>query len=760
MSQNYINYPYIKSNHIEFREYQINIAESSDKQNTLIVLPTGLGKTIISLILIAKKLKNIKPEEKILFLAPTKPLVMQHSQFIKKNLKIENESIVIFTGEISPNERNKLWNRSKIIISTPQVIENDLLSNKINLHDVSLVIFDEAHHAIGKYSYVFISEMYQKFSEKSHVLGMTASPGKDISKIMEICKNLNINHIELRTKYDKDVKPYVYDLKIIWKEVSLPNEFSYVIQLLRKSLSERLIFLKKLKIIDSSSIANINKTKLLEAQKKIQKEIKSRVKIPKLLYKAASVQSESLKIYFAIELLQTQGKNALNNYFQRLTKEVSNKKSSKSSKSIISDINIMEAVAYAKSLDIEHPKLREISGIVDKQFKESPNSKIIIFTHYRDTSKLVLKELENIGNARPTRFIGQAAKEMDQGLTQKQQNEIISKFKKGEYNILIATSVAEEGLDIPSTELVIFFEPIPSEIRNIQRRGRTARKMAGKVIILITKGTQDEGYYWASKRREKIMRSELELLRSKVNNKIENGTINDQIKTNKINQKTLKDYSKKENEIKIIVDYREYRSNVVNNLNNLEVIIEPKQLEVADYILSSRIGVERKNVDDFLNSLISGKLFNQISKLRESFSRPMLIIEGEGLLTKRNINHNAIFGSLVSIMVDYGIPIFSTKDDIETANLLFVAAKREQKKDKKSVELRGEKTTMSIEEQQQFIIEGLPNVSSIIAKRLLSKFYSIRSIINANEKELQEVKGIGKNIASKIVELLNYERKE
>ena len=755
---NYIVYKNIKNKTIELREYQLNIAESSFKKNTLIVLPTGLGKTVIGLILISKMIDEFDKKDKILFLAPTKPLVLQHAKFLKTSLEIDNDSISIFTGEVSPEERVKLWNLSKIIISTPQVIENDILSKKNNLEDVSFIIFDEAHHAIGKYSYVFISEIYKKNREQGYILGMTASPGKDISKIKEICKNLNIKNIELRSKFDPDVKPYVHNLDIIWREVNLPKEFSYTIQLLRKSLSKRLKFLKELNFIETASIARINRKKLLDAQIKIQKEIKSRIKIPKILFKAASIQSESLKIYFAIELLQTQGVNSLNNYFQRINKEALTKKSTKSSRSIMSDLDIIEAIAYIKSLKIEHPKLKEIINIVQKQFLEAPDSKIIIFTHYRDTSSIVFENLKKIENLKPVRFIGQSGKDQDKGLTQKQQADIINKFKEGEYNILIATSVAEEGLDIPSTELVVFFEPIPSEIRNIQRRGRTARKMSGKVIILIAKGTPDEGYYWASKRREKLMRSELDLLRSNIekNKNIEffnqeNNIIN--------NQSTLKDYGTN-NEIKIIIDHREYRSKVVRNLMELGISIDSQQLNVGDYILSSRIGVERKKVDDFLNSLINGKLFTQISKLRDAYSRPMLIIEGEGLLTKRNIKHNAIFGSLVSIMIDYGIPIFTTKNDIETANILSLAAKREQKKDKKTVSIRGEKTAMSIKEQQQFILEGLPNISSILANRLLSHFKSIKDIFNATEEELQEVNGIGKNIAIKIIEIINNEFEE
>ena len=150
---------FIKKNVVESRQYQINIAKSASNDNSLIVLPTGLGKTIVALIIIAKELK--KENNKILFLAPTKPLVIQHSQFLKQFLEIDDESIIVFTGEISPEKRKKMWDDSRIIVSTPQVIENDLLSKRLDLKNVSFVIFDECHHAVGEYSYVFVSEIYQ-----------------------------------------------------------------------------------------------------------------------------------------------------------------------------------------------------------------------------------------------------------------------------------------------------------------------------------------------------------------------------------------------------------------------------------------------------------------------------------------------------------------------------------------------------------------------------------------------------------------------
>ena len=745
---------FIKENKVEQREYQINIANSANKKNSLIVLPTGMGKTIIALLIIGEELK--KKNNKILFLAPTKPLVLQHTQFLKKYLKINEDLIITFTGEISPEKRKKMWQKARIIISTPQVIENDLLSKRLYLKNVSFMIFDECHHAVGEYAYVFVSEVYQKQCDNRLVLGMTASPGDNISKILEICKNLDIKNIEIRTKYDPDVKPYVHDLKITWKEIPLPENFAHIIQMLRKSLSDRLKILKNVGVLESSSVSVINKTKLLDAQKMIQKEIRSRAKPPNILFKAASKQSEAMKIHYALELLQTQGVNALKNFFQRIVKEVTKKDSSKASKSLLLDNNILEAIAYTKSLEIEHPKIKEIEKIVKAQFELKPDSKIIIFTHYRDTSSYITKNLSNVKKAKPSRFIGQATRDGDKGLTQKEQSNVINNFKKGVYNVLIATSVAEEGLDIPSTDLVIFYEPIPSEIRAIQRRGRTGRKMPGKVIILITKGTSDEGYYWASKRKEKRMRSELEILRSKLSKKIEDtGFLYKKEIEGISKQITLKEFNEKKNEIKIIVDHREYRSNVVRNLTFKGASVEPSQLDVGDYILSSRIGVERKKVDDFLESLIDGKLFKQIAQLRDAYSRPVLILEGEDLLTKRNINHNAIFGSLASITVDFGIPILKTKDSSETADLLKIIAQREQKEDKKSIAIRGDKTQMSIRERQQFIIEGLPNVSAVIAQRLLSHFGSIKGISNASEKELLEVKGVGKNIAKDITNIIN-----
>ncbi len=754
----FISHPLLKPETVEFRKFQESIAKQARNKSSLIVIPTGLGKTIIAVLVIAEKLKDTTG--KILFLSPTKPLVNQHYRSLVDVLNI-SDTVTVFTGEVAPEKRVEMWKDSRIIVSTPQVIENDLIARRIALDEVALIVYDEAHRAVGNYAYVFISQQYQKQRTIRHSLGMTASPGSELAKILEVGKNLEIEHIEIRTKQDPDVRPYVHDLRIEWKEIQLPKDFSFSLQLLRIALSRRLMALKEIGVINTASVSMINRRGLLDAQKHIQAMLRESPHPSPDLFKAASTQNAALKLYHGIELLQTQGVHAIRNYFERMGSEARSKSGSKASKSLMQDASVIEAIAYLKSVETEHPKLQAVVDIVKKQIQTSFTSRIIVFTHYRDTSQLVFNHLEKVDAVHPVRFIGQAGKGADKGLSQKEQIQILKDFRAGIYNVLIATSVAEEGLDIPSTDLVVFYEPVPSEIRTIQRRGRTARKMPGKAVILITKGTPDEGYYWAARRKERLMRSELDVLRRQLRKHIESAPsdLYDSFSNSIANQRKLEDYTPSDR-IHIIVDNRESRSTVMRYLANKEVVVEQQQLSVGDYIVSSRIGIERKEVDDFLQSLLDGKLFMQMRQLRDAYPRPLLIVEGDGLLTKRNISQNAIFGSIASIITDYGIPLITTKSAHETADFLQILARREQTKGDRAVAIRGEKTAMSLKEQQRFLVEGLPHVSSVIAKRLLAHFGNIRSLAGASAEELCAVKGVGKNIAEDIIRVFREEFQE
>jgi Fanconi anemia group M protein len=290
-------------------------------------------------------------------------------------------------------------------------------------------------------------------------------------------------------------------------------------------------------------------------------------------------------------------------------------------------------------------------------------------------------------------------------------------------------------------------------------------------VVLITRKTRDEAYYWSALRKEKNMRYELQHIRAELNRKI-GGVSSTKIKTepsehtenipsmSKKGQMKLFDFKGEQesnaflcNKINIVVDLREFNSNVVKELSRMDVIVVPRQLETGDYILSDRVGVERKEVNDFLSSMINGRLFQQLKNLKNGYLRPVLVLEGEGLFTIRKISQNAISGALACIVADYGIPVIQTKDEKETANLMFSIARREFEEGR-TVGVRGEKGSMSLSERQQFIIEGFPNISGVLAQRLLSHFGSIKGVADADVKELIKVKGVGKKKAENIVKTL------
>ncbi|MFX1597380.1 MAG: DEAD/DEAH box helicase family protein, partial [Promethearchaeota archaeon] len=176
--EQYLNGPFLKRNQIHYRDYQKNIVSSCKNKNSLVVLPTGLGKTIIGILLISNCLIKY-PKAKIIILAPTRPLVSQHKDSCMKLLDINSEEITTLTGKISPEKRIQLFRNSKIIISTPQVIKNDLMKDRYDLKQIALIIFDEAHKTKGNYAYTFISEEYVNTCTDPLILGLTASPGKD-----------------------------------------------------------------------------------------------------------------------------------------------------------------------------------------------------------------------------------------------------------------------------------------------------------------------------------------------------------------------------------------------------------------------------------------------------------------------------------------------------------------------------------------------------------------------------------------------------
>jgi ERCC4-related helicase len=746
----YIKHPLIKPGIVEQRLYQLALAGQAIKKSSLIVLPTGLGKTVVALLVMVSCL----PKGKVLLLSPTKPLVEQHAAFFKDTLNIPPETVVLFTGNTDPGKRENMWEKAQLVISTPQVIENDLLGKKIRLDKVSCIIFDEAHRATGNYSYVYIAEKYIQQSPDPLVLGITASPGSNSEKIQEVCTNLHLKSVEIRTDSDPDVKPYIFDKDIEWIYVSIPIEMKGLKDLMDKVLNDRLAKLREFGLV-SNLQKRLSKREMLDLQARLQTQLRQ---FPdQKIYQGISLLAEIFKVSHAIEISETQGASALSKYFERLENEARSKSGSKAAKRLMEDLSMRQAVHHLGGCDGNNPKLNSVRELVEKQIMDAPQSRVIVFTNYRDTAELVANSLKDVPGIKPIRFVGQASKYKDTGLTQKQQVEIIQKFKDGEYNTLVATSVAEEGLDIPATDLVVFFEPIPSEIRSIQRKGRTGRKHAGRVVILMAKGSKDEAYHWSSNRRERQMITTMRNLDVDMSSQ----------KDDPEGQTKLMDFSAARisnpevPKVKVYADRREIRSHVVHSLEKLGVEVILRTLEVGDYVVSDRVGIERKAAEDFLSTFLDGRdLFSQISDLARAYRRPLLIIEGEGIYSKRQIHPNAIRGALSTVAIDFGVPVLFTRDEEDTAALISVIAKREQASDsKKEINLHGNKTASTLPEQQEYLVSAISEIGPVVARNLLQHFGSVERIMKASREELMEVELVGPKTADRIREVVSTEYK-
>ncbi|MBN1134861.1 MAG: DEAD/DEAH box helicase [Methanosarcinaceae archaeon] len=749
----YIDHSLIRPNTVEQRLYQLKLAGTALAASTLVVLPTGLGKTVIALLIMVSRLEKFGG--KVLVLSPTKPLVEQHSSFFKKTLYIPEDEILTFTGSLPPATRAELWERGKIIVSTPQVIENDLLTKRIDLKDVSHITFDEAHRAVGNYAYTYVAEKYFENARNPLVLGITASPGSSDEKIHEVCESLHIQSVAVKTESDNDVLPYVHKKQIEWKHVKLPEEMKNLKELLEKVLDDRFDILIELGF-SLPYRKTTSKRELLALQKRMQSELRG-YPDPKL-YNSLSILAEILKISYAVEMIETQGIEALSKYIERLENEAYSKSGSKAAKRLANDLYMQQVAKRLKEYDAEHPKVALTKKIVREQLEQKPESRVIVFANYRDAAEMITNALSEVVGVQPIRFVGQSSKYRDKGLTQKQQVNIIEEFKDGKYNVLVATSVAEEGLDIPATDLVLFYEPIPSEIRSIQRKGRTGRKHEGRVVVLITKGTKDEAYYWSSVSKERSMQINMQemqqVLSSQVNKK-EEASFSDFVQ--KEEQKKLFEFDS--DSLTVIVDHREIRSSVVHLLEKLGVDISVRVLEVGDYVLSDRIAIERKSAEDFVNTLINHNLFEQVSNLARSYDKPVLILEGEGLFTARQINPNAIQGALMSITLDFGVSVLYTRNEEDTASLIRQIAKREQFGEKHEITMHGKKSSPLLSEQQEYIVSAIPEIGPKMARSLLMHFGSVEEVMTADYDELMKVKLVGPKTAERIREVVGSEYK-
>jgi len=459
------------------------------------------------------------PGKKVVFLAPTRPLAEQHLFYFKQNLTELFGSLELFTGSVPPEKRKELWETSDIIFSTPQCVANDVEKGLYSLEDVCLLIEDEAHRCFRNYSYNYVANKYMEKAKHPRILGLTASPGAELGKIKEICKNLFIEEVELRTRESPDVAFYLQELTFEKVFLELPEKHNRIKVALLRLFQGYVDELRNRKVFYGMA----SKTELINLQKRLFLSIaKGNKNFNNLL--AVSACAQAVKLQHALELLETQTLHGFNKYLR----ELFNQAAKKQNKGVVKLVTKPEFnFAFVTSNELlaqgdEHPKVDALREIIIREFMENEKAKIIVFSQFRETGRTLCKALNSIPGMKARVFVGQAIKSDEDGvsgLSQKEQRQTIEDFSNGLINVLCATSIGEEGLDIPEVNAVIFYEPVPSAIRAIQRAGRTARLMPGKLIVLITKKTRDEAYFYASKAKEKRMNSAISSIKEDLKNK-------------------------------------------------------------------------------------------------------------------------------------------------------------------------------------------------------------------------------------------------
>ncbi len=488
---NHAEHQLIRKGAIQSRLYQESILATASGKHTLCVLPTGMGKTQIAIMLTALRLEKY-PESRVLVMAPTRPLVNQHLKSFAGSMTLGREDFQVLTGFVGKEKRKALY-RKKIILATPQVIRNDIESGVLSLKGFSLLIIDEAHHSVGEYAYPHIVKTYLEEAEHPRILGLTASPGGTREKIEEIRRNIGAEAVEIRTEEDSDTLPYVKGVDIEWVNVELPESFRKIRDYIMNAYQGRVTSLKRMHLVRSS---RISKKELLLVQQKLQRDIREG---KRWAYAAASTAAQAIKLEHALMLLETQGISNLQKYWNKLKRD-----KSKAGEKIVKNRDISHAIYLTNSLfesGSRHPKISKLCSVIQGELENRPDSRIIVFANFRDTVKEIVSVLSKISGARPVEFVGQK-----EGLTQKEQMSRLLGFRDGTYNILVGTSVSEEGLSIEGADMAVFYEPVPSEIRSIQRRGRVGRYAKGKVVVLITRNTRDQAYYWTSRTKERRMK--------------------------------------------------------------------------------------------------------------------------------------------------------------------------------------------------------------------------------------------------------------
>jgi len=485
------------------RDYQFSIVKNGLFNNTLVALPTGLGKTFIAATVILNYYRWTA-NAKIVFVAPTKPLAAQQVDACLNVAGIPRSQATLLTGETAPALREEEWASKRLFFMTPQTLQNDLGRGYADPKSIVLLVIDEAHRATGDYAYVKVVEFIRRFSKSFRVLALTATPGSSIEGVQEVIDNLGVSHVEIRTEESIDIRQYVHSRQIERVVLEPSEDIMHVRELFSKALKPICDKLSGQNIWYGRDPMALTTYGLVKARQEWMngpaRHLNQGTK-----FMIMAIFSILQSVAHSIKLLNFHGIKPFYDNMQdfRSSTEEKGDKGSKYKRQLIGDPNfqeLMDTIEKWLRIDgfVSHPKVTYLCDNLLNHFMdagEGSNTRAIVFSEYRDSAEEIVRTLnEHKPLISAAIFVGQADSKRSAGMKQKQQIETIEKFRNGAFNVLVATSIGEEGLDIGQVDLIICYDASSSPIRMLQRMGRTGRKRAGNIILLLMKGKEEDKF--------------------------------------------------------------------------------------------------------------------------------------------------------------------------------------------------------------------------------------------------------------------------
>ncbi|KAJ0121694.1 hypothetical protein J7T55_008861 [Diaporthe amygdali] len=497
------------------RDYQFSIVKNGLFNNTLVALPTGLGKTFIAATIMLNYFRWTKTA-KIIFVAPTKPLAAQQVEACMNVAGIPRSEATLLTGEISPALREGEWDKRRLFFMTPQTLQNDLSKGYADPKAVVLLVIDEAHRATGDYAYVKVVEFIRRFNPSFRILALTATPGSTVEGVQAVIDSLGISTVEIRMEESIDIRQYVHSREVDQVILEPSDEMLRVQDLFSKALKplcNKLAQANKWVARDPMSMTVMG---LRESARQWGLGA-GRHANPGTKFMIMNIFTILQSLAHAIKLLNFHGIAPFYHKMLDFRSETEEKgaKGSKYKKQVLEDANfqeMMDAIDKWQRLDgfVGHPKLSYLCENLLNHFMDAgqdSNTRAIVFSEYRDSAEEIVRSLnKHQPMIKASIFVGQADSKRSEGMKQKQQIETIEKFRNGHFNVLVATSIGEEGLDIGQVDLIVCYDASASPIRMLQRMGRTGRKRAGNITLLLMKGREEEQFRRAKDNYEKMQR--------------------------------------------------------------------------------------------------------------------------------------------------------------------------------------------------------------------------------------------------------------